>query len=162
MSTSVHKTNDIADFVRDCILRILPEGGKIFDPTCGSINRQFKKYFTDSYTYLNNYHYIGKDLLYGFDVNKETIHEPAFDIVWYDPPFVPKANFDRRAEDYGTQETTIEGIKKYFSIPVIENLMTFTKKYLAIRGMDFYFPINSVNFYSFYDICMKNILRETE
>lgn len=162
MSTSIHKQNDIADFVKDCILRILPDGGKIYDPTCGSINRQFRKYFTGSCTYLDNYYYVGKDLIYGNDVFKETIQEPYVDIVWYDPPFIPTAKFDNRFRDYGTEQITVDEIKNYFSIPVIKNLLTFTKKYLAIRGMDFYYPINSFNYFSFYELCIKNILAQTE
>lgn len=162
MSVSVHIQNNIADFVKDVIQRIFPNGGEIFDPTCGNQNRQFKKYFTGSEKYLNNFSYKGTDLIYGFDVFKEKSLAPAFDIVWYDPPFTPKPTFDKRSSDYGNQDVTIQKIKDYFSIPVIENLMTFTKKYLAVRGMDFYYPINSLNFYSFYDLCMKDILRKTE
>jgi len=163
LSTSVHKENNIADFVRDCILRILPDGGSIFDPTCGKENRQFKKYFTGAYQYLHNYRYIGKDLCYNdFDVFTRTAPTPEFDIVWYDPPFVPKPVFDKRAGDYGTRDIAIETIMEYFSIPVIKNLMTFTKKYLAVRGMDFYYPINSFNFYSFQNLLVNKVLELTE
>ena len=163
MSVSIHVENDIAKFVKDCINRILPNGGSIFDPTCGKINRQFKRYFSGEYEYDKKYHYKGTDLIYGFDVFKNSATSPDYDIVWYDPPFTPKPNFDKRNADYGTQEiSTIDQIKEYFSVPVIKNLMTYSKKYLAVRGMDFYFPINSFNFYSFYDLCMKNILEKSE
>jgi len=163
MSVSIHQENDIAKFVKASINRILPNGGSIFDPTCGKINRQFKRYFSGEYEYDHKYLYKGTDLIYGFDVFKSSATTPDYDIVWYDPPFTPKPNFDKRNSDYGTQEiSTIDQIKEYFSVPVIKNLMTFSKKYLAVRGMDFYFPINSFNFYSFYDMCMKNILEKTE
>lgn len=162
MSTSVHIQNNTADFIRDCIVRILPKGSSIFDPTCGKENRQFRKYLNNSHTYLTDYHYLGKDLLFGnFDVFKDRAETEEFDMVWYDCPFIPKPVFDKRSDDYGNQDITIKQIKEYYSIPVIENLMTFTKKYLAIRGMDFYYPINSLNFYSFYDLCMNDILKHT-
>ncbi len=162
MSTSVHVQNDIADFVRDSVRKILPNGGTIFDPTCGKINRQFKKYFSGSCTYDTKYHYIGKDLIFGFDVFTEKSSEPIADLVWYDPPFTPKPTIDRRASDYGTQGLTTEEIKNYFSIQVINNLKTFTKKYLAVRGMDFYYPINSLNFFSFDEMCTNPILQKTD
>ena len=162
MSLSVHVQNNIADFVRDSIRRMLPNGGSIFDPTCGKINRQFKKYFSGEYEYDNNFLYKGTDLIYGFDVFKNSAPTPDYDIVWYDPPYLPAPKFDKRSNDYGNQNITINEIKEYFSIPVIKNLMTFSKKYLAIRGMDFYYPINSFNFYSFFDLCIKNILEKTE
>jgi len=163
MSVSIHEENDIAKFVKASINRILPNGGSIFDPTCGKINRQFKRYFSGEYEYDHKYLYKGTDLIYGFDVFKNSATTPDYDIVWYDPPFTPKPNFDKRNSDYGTQEiSTIDQIKEYFSVPVIKNLMTFSKKYLAVRGMDFYFPINSFNFYSFYDMLMKDVLQKTD
>ncbi len=161
MSTSVHVHNDIAEFVRDSVRKILPNGGTIFDPTCGKINRQFKRYFTGSCTYDEKYHYIGKDKIYGFDVFTEKTSEPIADLVWYDPPFTPKPTIDKRAGDYGTQGITVDEIKNYFSIPVINNLMSFSRKYLAVRGMDFYYPINSLNFYSFADMLILPILKQT-
>lgn len=161
MSLSVHVQNNIADFVRDCVRKMLPNGGSIFDPTCGKENRQFKKYFTGGYEYDNNYLYKGTDKMYGFDVFKNSSLEANYDLVWYDPPFTPSPTKDRRAGDYGTQGLTdMDILKSYFSIPVIENLMTFSKKFLAIRGMDFFYPMSSFNFYSFYDMCMKNILEQ--
>lgn len=161
MSTSVHIQNDISDFVRDSIRKILPDGGTIFDPTCGKINRQFKKYFTGTCTYDEKYHYIGKDIIFGFDVFTNKSKEPIADLVWYDPPFTPKPTIDKRASDYGTQGITVEEIKNFFSIPVIINLSTYTKKYLAVRGMDFYYPINSLNYYSFHEMCITPILQKT-
>lgn len=93
------------------------------------------------------------------DYPNDTEHTCLFD----GQPFTPKPNFDKRSNDYGTQNiNTIDKIRKYFSIPVIRNLMSFSKKYLAVRGMDFYYPINSFNFYSFYDLCIKNVLERTE
>jgi len=162
LSFSIHTENDIADFVKASINRILPNGGSIFDPTCGKYNRQFKKYFSGEYQYDKKYQYKGTDKIYGFDVFKSSALTPDYDLVWYDPPFIPAPKFDKRADNYGNQITTIEEIKEYFSIQVIKNLMTFSKKYLAIRGMDFYYPINSFNFYSFYDLLMKNVLEKTE
>ena len=162
MSLSVHVQNNIADFVKDSVRKMLPNGGSIFDPTCGKYNRQFKKYFTGEYEYDKDFLYKGTDLIYGFDVFKNQAPDPDYDLVWYDAPYLPAPKFDKRADNYGNQNITIEEIKNYFSIPVIKNLMSFSKKYLAIRGMDFYYPINSFNFYSFYDLCIKNIIEQTE
>jgi len=163
LSFSIHIENDIADFVKDCINRMLPEGGSIFDPTCGKYNRQFKKYFSGEYQYDKNYQYKGTDQLYGFDVFKSSSPTPDYDLVWYDPPFTPAPKFDKRADNYGTEKIGgIDSIKEYFSVPVIKNLMSFSKKFLAVRGMDFYYPINSFNFYSFYDMLIKNVLEKTE
>lgn len=162
MSTSVHVENNIADFVRACIHRILGKSGSIFDVTCGKYNRQFKKYLSSEFCYDGVYHYKATDLLYGFDVFNKRAPEPDYDLVWYDPPFTPrpKKEIDQRYDNYGTEEITIDMIKHYFSKIPIGNLLTFTKKYLVVRGMDFYYPINSFQFYSFYDIAIKRILEE--
>lgn len=164
MSLSIHVENNIADFTRAVCRRLMKDGGSIFDVTCGKYNRQFKKYFSTSEAYLydENFFYKGTDLIYGFDVFKEKSTEPYYDIVYYDPPYLPAPKFDKRADNYGNQRISIEEIKEYFSIPVIHNLMSFSKKYLCVRGMDFYYPINSFNYYSFYDLCIKNIIEKTE
>jgi len=159
---SIHTPNDIAEFVKNVISRLLPNGGSIFDPTCGNQNRQFKKYFTGAYQYNYKYSYKGTDLLYNdSDVFKDRASEPTYDIVWYDPPFTSKPTMDKRSEDYGTKGLEGNEVKKFFSVDVIENLASYSKKFIAVRGMDFYFPINSTTYFSFHDMCIKPVLTWT-
>ena len=50
---------------------------------------------------------------------------------------------------------SVNEVKERYSKEVFEELMRVTRKWIIIKGADFYYPTTSYNFYMFYDFAIR-------
>src|SRR5690606_24425830 len=155
----------IADAIQGIVRFYLPEGGTILDPTCGKENYQFGGWVEQMTLEGTHYDYLSSDLLPFGDV-QASVQELPFrdkiaDVTVYDPPFTPQATADPRGVDYAIQfDRTIDEISRYYSRWVYQELERVTKKFILVRGQDFYYPPNTPNFCSFFQLALRGELLE--
>jgi len=126
-----------------------PPKCRILDPTCGKENYQFGKLKQRLYREVE---YIDGDIQpfgsYVGDVFHLPFRDNVFDLVIYDPPYLPYTRYDKRAEDYAIlHHRTLKEIRKFYSKEVLEELARVLRPggYLIVKGADFYYPITSSN-----------------
>lgn len=163
--TTSLKTTQISDFVESIVMFYMPEGGIIYDPTAGVKNYQFKWNKNEKLTGVR-YTYLSSDLRktrhsqFMADVRHLPLADKFADFTWYDPPYLPKAaDKDKRRNDYGidNEQADPQQVARYYGPDVMRELVRVTRKYIAIRGSDFYYPRTSANFYMFHDLCIQNL-----
>ena len=94
MSYSVYNNYKVNDLVEELVMFYLPEGGLIFDPTCGIKNRQFK-WVQNSRLDNIKYDYLPGDLqsTKTQKIQASVTHIPlkyrSVDLTLYDPPYLP-------------------------------------------------------------------------
>jgi len=126
----------------------------IVDPTCGTENYLFSK-IIDILEYWG-IEYKACDLKEGnWSGNICNVFEadtlPEGDVFVYDPPYVPYSRIDKRGENYGTEiARSPEEVKEFYSKQVFENFESRGAKLIIVKGSDFYYPVESLNFYSFH------------
>ncbi|AFU57268.1 hypothetical protein Ngar_c03500 [Candidatus Nitrososphaera gargensis Ga9.2] len=180
--------NSLDDTTKALLKFYLPDGGVIYDPTCGEKNYQFswlKKSSTIALDYYCNitgrrgkavlqqqakehYRYICSDLKPTGDFIANVSHLPlknkCADATWYDPPFAPtRDSKDPRAKAFGVNENrTPKQIKEFYSADILKELARVTKKFIFVRGQDIYFPPNTTNFYPFYEMALHSVKKVKE
>ena len=127
---------------------------RVLDPTCGRRNYSFSPLKPRMYS--EGVEYFDGDIMpYGSfqaDVFKLPFRDGSFDVVFYDPPFMPPIRADMRAEDYGIAvPQTVAGIRRYYSRDVLEELARVTRPggVVIVKGGDFYYPPGSKILYLF-------------
>ena len=163
MSFSVYNNYKVNDLVEELVMFYLPEGGLVFDPTCGIKNRQFQ-WIQNSRLDGVKYEYLPSDIQESSrqKIQASVAHIPlkyrSVDLTLYDPPYIPYAR-EGRAEDYGiAEERSVKEVMAFYSKEIFEELKRITRKWIIIKGMDFYFPTTSMNFYRFQDFALKGAL----
>ena len=165
MSFSAYDNYRINDLVEELVMFYLPEGGIVFDPTCGIKNRQFK-WIQNSRLDGVKYDYLPGDIQKTNlqEVQASVTHIPlkyrSVDLTLYDPPFLPRAcSENMRGADYGIdEERTPEEVKAFYSKEIYEELKRITRKWIIIKGTDFYWPSTSMNLYLFQEFAIKPAL----
>lgn len=172
-------SNSLEDTTKTMLKFYLPDGGVIYDPTCGEKNYQFawlRKSSTIALDYYmggrgravmleakHHYQYVCSDLKPTGDIIAELHYLPFkskfANITWYDPPFTPtRDSRDRRAKDFDVDhDRTPKEIKQYYSAEILKELARVTKQFIFMRGQDIYFPPNTTNFYPFYEMALHSI-----
>ena len=171
--------NDVklSRFIRWLVEWHFPESSSIFDPTPGDKNHMFSEYLERSgdceWTYAGRYRYVAYSIepvewsrcgdgYNRIDVLEEwPLESGSFDVVFYDPPYLPRARQDKRGRDYGIEESRgLDDIKRYYSREVLSEALRVARHGIVIKGADFYYPSLSYNFYSFAgDIVSLEFLR---
>ena len=165
MSFSANNNAKVNDMVEELVMLYLPEGGLVFDPTCGIKNRQFK-WIQNSRLDGVKYDYLPGDIQKTNlqEVQASVTHIPlkyrSVDLTLYDPPFLPRAcSENMRGADYGIdEERTPEEVMAFYSKEIYEELKRITRKWIIIKGTDFYYPTTSMNFYVFQQFALKGAL----
>ena len=164
MSFSAYNNAKVNDMVEELVMFYLPEGGLVFDPTCGIKNRQFK-WIENSRLDGVKYEYLPGDIQESNlqEIQASVTHIPlkyrSVDLTLYDPPYVPGARDCQRKEDYGiTQDRSVKEVMAFYSKDVFEELKRITRKWIIIKGTDFYWPTTSMNFYLFQQFALKGAL----
>ena len=160
--------------VIDCLVRYyFPKCKSIWDPTCGTENHQFKDYLVE----INgDWYYHGKIFYFPTDVRKTKwskmlvdlfrppypFRDEVFDLIVYDPPFIPMTRTDKRADDYDISEVHSPlYIKKFYSEDVIKEFHRVCRQGVILRGQDFYYPPISDNLFLWlHDIIDLEMLRK--
>ena len=164
MSFSAYNNAKVNDMVEELVMFYLPEGGLVFDPTCGIKNRQFK-WIQNSRLDGVKYEYLPGDIQ---ESNLQKIqasvrHIPlkyrSVDLTLYDPPYLPGARECERKEDYGIEtDQSVKETIAFYSKEIFEELKRITRKWIIIKGTDFYYPTTSMNFYVFQQFALKGAL----
>ena len=182
MSNIYGQNINISRFLNNIISFYFPNAKKIYDPTCGEENFQFKDYLVKRngkwYYRLENgdlAEYVASDIKKTrwncsnsecliVDVLRPPypFRDNEFDIVVYDPPFLPSKRNDNRGKAYGIdEERTLYSIKQYYSKKVFREFHRITKYGMLVKGEDFYYSTTSDNLYIFlYDILDIDIIRK--
>lgn len=149
--------DQIGKTIDDIVMTYMPEGGRIFDATCGPKQyqlRQLRKGKLDV-----QYEIITADLRPVGNIQCSVFHVPLQDqsagITIYDPPFIPQSKEEVRVVDYGIHvKNDLDDIRRFYSADVLRELMRVTGKYLLVRGSDFYWPRTSSTVHYFWDLCI--------
>ena len=164
MSFSAYSNAKVNDVVEEMVMFYLPEGGLIFDPTCGIKNRQFK-WIQNSRLDGVKYEYLPGDIQESNlqKIQASVTHIPlkyrSVDLTLYDPPYLPGMRTMKRREDYGMdKEQSLEETVGLYSKEIFEELKRITRKWIIIKGADFYWPTTSYNFYAFQQFALKGAL----
>lgn len=169
------KSASISRTVQEIVVRLLPEGGTIFDPTCGEEMYQLQNLRKREHDMqLDNwlqrkkqkkapqlYKIITSDLKPTGDLIASVQYLPlrdnSADAVIYDPPFTPNFREDKRGANYGIDiDRTPEQTFQFYSLEIYKELARVSRKYVIVRGMDFYFPPETEIFYPFWRFALKN------
>lgn len=158
---------EIAQTIHSIIRFYLPEGGRIYDPTCGKENFQFKSWIESLKLDGTRYEYISSDLKPFGDFQADLWHLPLQDkfahCTVYDPPFTPTATSDPRSEQYNIEvERKVEDVLEYYSKKIYDELLRVTKWFIVVRGQDFYYPPNTCNYYPFHTVVLKKVPKQLE
>lgn len=153
---------EIADTIQSIVRFYLPEGGTILDPTCGKENYQFSSWVKQMTLEGTHYEYLSSDLLPFGDVQAAVgelpFRDKIADVTVYDPPFTPQASADPRGVDYNIElARTISEIGGYYSLSTYQELARVTRQFIILRGQDFYYPPNTCNYYSFFELALRGL-----
>lgn len=164
----------IAKRLEQIVIFYLPNGGVIYDPACGETKHQLanlllRKNDSQLTAYLEKkskepqalYQIIQSDLKPTGDFVASAralpLRNKIADMTIWDPPFVPFQRDDKRGKDYGIdQDRSVEDVFNFYGLETYAELARVTRKYVVVRGMDFYFPVTSEKFYPFYEFALKD------
>ena len=156
----------LQDFIRFLVDYHFPDSDSILDPTPGESNYMFGDRLKPRGDCTWDYYgrrYVAYSLeptRWSMDCNggyrridvleKWPMGDAEYDIVVYDPPYIPWGRHDERKKDYGYHlEHGMEYIRMLYGAHVAGEIARVARHGSIVKGADFYYPPASYNFYSF-------------
>ena len=151
---------DVADLVRNLVEYYFPSAKRIWDPTCGIENHLFSKYLrrkNGKWIYIDRIEYIASDMLEtkwncinGKCLKIDVLRQPypfsdgEFDLIVYDPPYMPGAAIDKRMRDYGIDRYySVTYIRRFYSDRVFSEMNRIARLGMIVKGQDIYYPTDT-------------------
>lgn len=176
--------NSLEDTTKALLKFYLPNGGVIYDTTCGEKNYQFswlRKSNTIALDYYcgrrakavlmqakSHYQYVCSDLKptgdFVADFRCLPLKDKFADATWHDPPFAPtRDSEDPRAKQFGVNiNRQPKEIMAFYNADILRELVRVTRKFIFLRGQDIYFPPNTTIYYPFHKMALHSVHKVKE